>query len=492
MEDEMAIVRPETPQPDTQSEDEIAVSAPTKKFTFHRPISQTGTEAVPDIVKKRKQTSPLKQSDRFIARTDPVRHMERGMQMLEEAKTHLAKNEASLLEQAISLVQHALAHTQPEPSLEEKFATFAASLNERLCRMETTLASGSPVSSQASLSESTNTDKTNRGNIRSNTSMSYATAASYRGSTTSSGNDFVTVPSNRTNDGFTTVQHASRNQPKAVSARSFTDQRVILIGSSNTEWQKDVKATRDRLNEALKVKLNTQKPVIASITKTAYSQNTVLVATQHFTAQDLMNNTDIIQPIFAYERIQKDVQWFKTMVHGVAISDFDTATGMAELRKDIEMFNPKLRLATLPRWVTPRENRIGKMHGSVVLSFDNEEMHQWSLRGKLFVGGVPCHTRDFKETKPTDWCMNCQHYGHTTLICHKQARCGFCAENHPTMQHYCGTCRARNGCEHVTCVNCTGSHAANDKKCNEWQVVLQKQHRNRTRTNQQDSPDPLN
>jgi hypothetical protein len=75
---------------------------------------------------------------------------------------------------------------------------------------------------------------------------------------------------------------------------------------------------------------------------------------------------------------------------------------MAELRKDIEMFNPKLRLATLPRWVTFRENRIRKMHGSVVLSFDNKEMHQWSLRGKLFVSRVPYYTRDFKETKPTD------------------------------------------------------------------------------------------
>jgi hypothetical protein len=207
----MTIVRPETPQPDTQSEDEIAVSAPIKKFTFHQPISQTGKEAVPDIVKKRKQTSSLKQSDRFIARTDPVRHMERGMQMLEKAKTHLAKNEASLLEQAITLIQHILAHTQPEPSLEEKFATFTASLNERLCRMETTFGSGSPMNSQASLSGSTNTDRTNRGNTRSNTSMSYATAASYRGSTTPSGDGFVTVPSNRTNDGFTTVQHASRN-----------------------------------------------------------------------------------------------------------------------------------------------------------------------------------------------------------------------------------------------------------------------------------------
>jgi hypothetical protein len=104
MDDEMTIVRPKTPQPNTQSEDEIAVSAPIKKFTFHQPISQLGKEATPDIIKKRKQTSLLKQSDRFITRTDPVRHMEKDMQILEKAKTHLTKNKASLLEQAISLI----------------------------------------------------------------------------------------------------------------------------------------------------------------------------------------------------------------------------------------------------------------------------------------------------------------------------------------------------------------------------------------------------
>jgi hypothetical protein len=104
MENEMAIERLKIPQSDTQSENEIAVSAFIKKFTFYRPISQIGTEIIPDIVKKRKQTFLLKQSDRFIARTDLVRHMKRDMQMLEEAKTHLAKNEASLLEQAIILI----------------------------------------------------------------------------------------------------------------------------------------------------------------------------------------------------------------------------------------------------------------------------------------------------------------------------------------------------------------------------------------------------
>jgi hypothetical protein len=66
------------------------------------------------------------------------------------------------------------------------------------------------------------------------------------------------------------------------------------------------------------------------------------------------------------------------------------------------MFNSKLRLAILSRWVISRVSRIGKMHGLMVLSFDNEEMHQWLLRDKLFVGGINCHIRNFKETKPTN------------------------------------------------------------------------------------------
>jgi hypothetical protein len=48
--------------------------------------------------------------DRFISHTDLIRHMKRGVQILEEAKTYLLKNEVSLLEQAITLINHALAH----------------------------------------------------------------------------------------------------------------------------------------------------------------------------------------------------------------------------------------------------------------------------------------------------------------------------------------------------------------------------------------------
>jgi hypothetical protein len=100
----MAIERQEIPQPVTQLENEIAVSAPTKKFIFHRPISQISKKATLDIAKKRKQTFPLKQLNRFITRTDSVRYMKRDMQILKKTKTYLAKNKASLLEQTISLI----------------------------------------------------------------------------------------------------------------------------------------------------------------------------------------------------------------------------------------------------------------------------------------------------------------------------------------------------------------------------------------------------
>jgi hypothetical protein len=114
--------------------------------------------------------------------------MKKDVQILEKAKIYLSENKASLLEQAIILINHALTYIQPEPSLsfspspspspslEEKFITFIISLNERLSRMETILASKSLIGSQALQS----------GLI--NIPISYVTAASYRELTISSDN----------------------------------------------------------------------------------------------------------------------------------------------------------------------------------------------------------------------------------------------------------------------------------------------------------------
>ena len=89
------------------------------------------------------------------------------------------------------------------------------------------------------------------------------------------------------------MQYPLRNQPKATS-RNFTNQRLILIGSRNNDWRKDVKVTRDRLNKELQAKLNSQQSIIASITKASYSENVILVATLRFIAQDLLSHKKVI------------------------------------------------------------------------------------------------------------------------------------------------------------------------------------------------------
>jgi hypothetical protein len=115
-----------------------------KSIILNQLTNRINTKEAANLSKKRKNTSPLKQTDRFISHTDLIRHIERGVQILKKAKTYLTENEASLLEQAIILINHTLAHTQskpsPSPSLEEKFTIFTISLNERLGRMEATLA----------------------------------------------------------------------------------------------------------------------------------------------------------------------------------------------------------------------------------------------------------------------------------------------------------------------------------------------------------------
>jgi hypothetical protein len=60
MDDNMAIERPEIPQPITQLKDEIVIFTFIRKFTFHRPISQISKETILDIAKKKKNTSLLK------------------------------------------------------------------------------------------------------------------------------------------------------------------------------------------------------------------------------------------------------------------------------------------------------------------------------------------------------------------------------------------------------------------------------------------------
>ena len=63
---------------------------------------------------------------------------------------------------------------------------------------------------------------------------------------------------------------------------------------------------RDALNERMNEKFNLMKSIIAGIYHISW-QNVIIVINEGYTAQDLIDNTDIIRPIFECDRIQKDI-----------------------------------------------------------------------------------------------------------------------------------------------------------------------------------------
>jgi hypothetical protein len=138
---------------------------------------------------------------------------------------------------------------------------------------------------------------------------------------------------------------------------------------------------------------------------------------------------------------------------------------MEALRKDIEVYNPGFRLAVTSRWITNAEARNTKFYGSVVISFDDFDMHRKPLRHKLWIGGVNCYTCEFKETRPTDRCTKCQRYGHMDVICPNSLKCLYCTQDHPIRAHVCSQCTAHGECHHVRCINCGEKHSAENRIC---------------------------
>ncbi|KAL0630265.1 hypothetical protein Q9L58_010888, partial [Maublancomyces gigas] len=64
----------------------------------------------------------------------------------------------------------------------------------------------------------------------------------------------------------------------------------------------------------------------------------------------------------------------KLKVHGVSLEIYpDTATGMADLKRELEYCNTDLNIATEPRYMTHPSKWEGKLQSSVVISLTDKE-----------------------------------------------------------------------------------------------------------------------
>jgi hypothetical protein len=143
---------------------------------------------------------------------------------------------------------------------------------------------------------------------------------------------------------------------------------------------------RDSINIALQNKLNIIKPIVADISKSQYNRNIVLITTDDFNAALLQNYEEVLAKFFQFKSSKIDAIWYKILIHDVPIAEFALISGMELLQKEIEIFNPELKLAIKPRWIfTERIRNSGKIYITAVITFDNEQMVKLVMARKIFL-----------------------------------------------------------------------------------------------------------
>ena len=147
----------------------------------------------------------------------------------------------------------------------------------------------------------------------------------------------------------------------------------------------------------------------------------------------------------------------------------EDAGGLAFLRKEIEDYNPNMKLIANPTWLSSEINRQKKMHASVILAFATESEAKKALRTGIEALGIKLRTAEYRDAKPNEQCIKCQKYGHSHTKCTQSARCKWCAGSHMTNVHKCQMtqCKERQPCAHLIpkCANCNEKHEAASNNC---------------------------
>ena len=95
-------------------------------------------------------------------------------------------------------------------------------------------------------------------------------------------------------------------------------------------------------------KLQTEKPVIASIARTREKQNILLTITEEYNADFLVKYKEVWSSCFSFKREQKLEPWAQIVAYGVPIPPFLGEGGSKLLKEEIETFNP-IRIQGQPR-----------------------------------------------------------------------------------------------------------------------------------------------
>jgi hypothetical protein len=132
--------------------------------------------------------------------------------------------------------------------------------------------------------------------------------------------------------------------------------------------------TRDLINNAFKAK-DIQKPVISIITL-LIKGNIYITIIFDFNANFLIEYEDIIKGVLPLViSLKKGEPWYKVLIYGLPLREFDTEKGIDLIVSEIKTFNKGLEPIGRPYWITSKENRSSGQFtiGIVVIAFPTEE-----------------------------------------------------------------------------------------------------------------------
>lgn len=246
--------------------------------------------------------------------------------------------------------------------------------------------------------------------------------------------------------------------------KSTQEKRLVLTLGASTLGMPTSMEIRDRFNKAFTAK-SFKGPIISLVAPSRTKKSIIITTTPTYDADFLLKNQEIWGNILPIIKAAKDESWFKVVVHGVPIREFQD---LSLLQEEIKTYNSLTTIGT-PYWLTSSHKRETQESGSVAIAFSSEGDFNKALSSRLNIGGLSLRTEKLVLTSKTYRCENCQQFGHLEKRCKNEGKCRVCGKNHPTPQHSCGRsgCKRGQKCGHLApkCANCDGEHEASSKSC---------------------------
>jgi flavodoxin len=126
-----------------------------------------------------------------------------------------------------------------------------------------------------------------------------------------------------------------------ASKKAKVQNRLILIRESETPFS--VLALRNTINKAFLDK-SIKGPVVSSITTTSNKKNLVVISTNPFTSDFLIEKRAIWEYLITFKSILKDELWYKVVLHGIPTLDFNISYGIELVVDELKTFNSNLNL----------------------------------------------------------------------------------------------------------------------------------------------------